>query len=140
MTHPPFTIGDLAEFFAITPRTLRFYESKGLIKPKRQGLNRVYSEKDKFCLELALRGKRIGLSLDEIKEIIEMYDPKQPDDPHQLLFLLQKLHIKRKELVNKFSDLVETLNAMDMIEARALTALSKRQNRKTAQINLELDQ
>ena len=140
MTHPPFTIGDLAEFFAITPRTLRFYESKGLIKPKRQGLNRVYSEKDKLCLELALRGKRIGLSLDQIKEIIEMYDPKQPDDPHQLLFLLQNLHIKRKELVNKFSDLVETLNAMDMIEARALTALSKRQNRKTAQINLELDQ
>ena len=140
MTHPPFTIGDLAEFFAITPRTLRFYESKGLIKPKRQGLNRVYSEKDKLCLELALRGKRIGLSLDEIKEIIEMYDPKQPDDPHQLLFLLQNLHIKRKELVNKFSDLVETLNAMDMIEARALTALSKRQNRKAAQINLELDQ
>ena len=139
MTNPPFSIGDLAEFFAITPRTLRFYESKGLIKPKRQGVNRVYSEKDKLCLELALRGKRIGLSLDEIKEIIELYDPKQPDDPRQLLFLLQKLHIKRKKLINKFSDLTETLNAMDMIEARALTALSKRQNRKTSQIDLELE-
>jgi DNA-binding transcriptional MerR regulator len=111
---------------------------KGLIFPKRQGVNRIYLEKDKVRLELALRGKRLGFSLEEIKEIIEMHDPSQPDDPRQLFFLLKKLHNKRKELINKFNDIKETLNAMDLVEERALAALTKRQSPRSTQITLDL--
>ncbi len=133
-----YSISDLALAFSVTPRTLRFYEMKGLIFPKRQGVSRVYSEKDKVRLELALRGKRLGFSLEEIKEIIEMHDPTQPDDPRQLFFLLKKLHTKRKELINKFNDIKETLNAMDLVEERALATLTKRQPAKNAQISFDL--
>ncbi|MGH8597973.1 MAG: MerR family transcriptional regulator [Gammaproteobacteria bacterium] len=138
MSNAEYSISDLAAAFAITPRTLRYYETKELINPKRQGVNRVYSEKDKVRLELTLRGKRLGFSLREIKEIIEMYDPGKPDDPRQLWFLLQKLHRKRKELINKFNDIEETLNAMNRIEERLLIVLGKRQNPRGAQIALDL--
>lgn len=133
-----YSISDLAESFTITPRTLRFYETKGLLSPKRQGINRVYSEKDKVRLELALRGKRLGFSLEEIKEIIELYDPSQPEDPRQLVFLLRKLLHKRKELINKFNDIKETLNVIDQIEERALASLGKRQNPRAIQISLDI--
>ena len=139
MPETEYSISDLAQAFSITPRTLRFYETKGLLIPKRQGTNRVYSEKDKGRLELALRGKRLGFSLGEIKEIIELHDPSQPEDPRQLYFLLQKLHQKRKVLINKFNDIRETLNAMDLIEERALAALGKRQNPRVTQLPLNID-
>ena len=69
-----FTIRDLYIEFKCTPRALRFYEDKGLLAPARQGLNRVYSYKDRARLQLILRGKRVGLSLAEIREILELYD------------------------------------------------------------------
>lgn len=138
MPSAEYSISDLAQAFTLTPRTLRFYETKGILVPKRHGVSRVYSEKDKVRLELALRGKRLGFSLEEIKEIIEMYDPSQPEDPRQLYFLLRKLHAKRKDLINKFNDIRETLNAMDLIEERALATLGKRQNPRTAQILLDI--
>ncbi|MGD9602158.1 MAG: MerR family DNA-binding transcriptional regulator [Gammaproteobacteria bacterium] len=138
MNASEYSISDLAQAFEVTPRTLRFYESKGLLSPKRQGISRVFSEKDKVRLELALRGKRLGFSLEEIKEIIDLYDPSQPDDPRQLYALLRKLHEKRKNLISKFSDIQETLNAMDLIEERALASLGKRQNPRANQIALDL--
>ncbi len=69
-----FTIRQLCLEFKCTPRALRFYEDKGLLTPARQGLNRVYSYKDRARLQLILRGKRVGLSLSEIREILELYD------------------------------------------------------------------
>jgi DNA-binding transcriptional MerR regulator len=68
-----FTIRQLCLEFKCTPRALRFYEDKGLLAPARQGLNRVYSYKDRGRLQLILRGKRVGLSLAEIREILELY-------------------------------------------------------------------
>ncbi|MDE2356578.1 MAG: MerR family DNA-binding transcriptional regulator [Alphaproteobacteria bacterium] len=68
-----FTIRQLCQEFKCTPRALRFYEDKGLLSPARQGLNRVYSYKDRARLQLILRGKRVGLSLTEIREILELY-------------------------------------------------------------------
>ncbi len=136
---PAYSIKDLADHFDVTQRTLRFYESKGLLCPKRQGVTRIYSEKDKVRLELSLRGKRLGFSLEEIKEIIEIYDPTQPEDPRQLYALLRKLHQKRKDLINKFNDIKETLNAMDAVEERALAVLGKRQNPRTSQLPLNLN-
>jgi DNA-binding transcriptional MerR regulator len=68
-----FTIRQLCLEFKCTPRALRFYEDKGLLSPARQGLNRVYSYKDRARLQLILRGKRVGLSLAEIREILQLY-------------------------------------------------------------------
>lgn len=137
-----YSISDFAGMFDVTRRTLRFYETKGILVPRRQGLTRFYSDRDKVRLELALRGRRLGFSLEEVREIIEMYDPRQPDDPRQLVFLLRKLHQKRHELINKFNDLKETLKAMDMVEGRALEALARRPRPpaiKASQITLDLE-
>ena len=69
-----FTIGDLAREFGVTLRTLRFYEDKGLLNPKRDGLNRLYSRRDRARLKLVLMGKRVGFSLTEIKNMLDLYD------------------------------------------------------------------
>jgi DNA-binding transcriptional MerR regulator len=72
-----YTISQLAREFAVTPRALRFYEDKGLLMPRREGMNRVYSHRDRAKLQLILRGKRVGLSLIEIKEILDLYKVDQ---------------------------------------------------------------
>lgn len=72
-----YTISELAREFEVTPRALRFYEDKGLLTPRREGMNRVYSHRDRGRLQLILRGKRVGLSLLEIKEILDLYKVDQ---------------------------------------------------------------
>ena len=72
-----YTISQLAREFEVTPRALRFYEDKGLLMPRREGMNRVYSHRDRGKLQLILRGKRVGLSLIEIKEILDLYNVDQ---------------------------------------------------------------
>ncbi len=69
-----FSIGDLAREFNVTLRTLRFYEDKGLLFPSRNGLTRIYSRRDRARLKLILMGKRVGFSLNKIKEILDLYD------------------------------------------------------------------
>lgn len=71
-----FTIGDLAREFGVTLRTLRFYEDKGLLTPKRHGTSRIYNRRDRARLKLALMGKKVGFSLVEIKEMLDLYDLK----------------------------------------------------------------
>lgn len=72
-----YTISQLAREFEVTPRALRFYEDKGLLTPRREGMNRVYSHRDRARLQLILRGKRVGLSLIEIKDILDLYKVDQ---------------------------------------------------------------
>lgn len=69
-----YSISELAREFKVTPRALRFYEDKGLLTPRREGLNRVYGARDRARLQLILRGKRVGFPLSEIKEILDLYD------------------------------------------------------------------
>lgn len=133
-----YSITQLSREFEITPRTLRFYETHGILTPKRQGTTRIYSERDRVRLTLALRGRRVGLSLDEIRQIIDMYDPTQPDDPRQTVFLLEKLREHRRELINRINDINETLKAMDEIEARTMATLNRRNGPRTNQLALEL--
>ena len=76
-TDRTYTISQLAREFEVTPRALRFYEDKGLLTPRREGMNRVYSHRDRARLQLILRGKRVGLSLIEIKEILDLYKVDQ---------------------------------------------------------------
>ena len=84
-----FSIGDLAREFKVTTRTIRFYEDKGLLSPTRAGHRRIYTQGDRVRLRLVLRGKRLGFSLDEIADIIEMYDT-EPGETGQLHYLLKR--------------------------------------------------
>lgn len=121
-----YSIQHLSKTYETTPRTIRYYENKGIINPTRQGVTRIFSERDKVRLELALRGRRLGFSLEEIREIIDMYDPEQPDDPQQLLYLCQKIREHRTTLLNKINDIYLTLNVMDDVEKKAHDSMKRR--------------
>ena len=88
-----FTIGALAEEFDVSLRTLRYYEDLGLLSPERRGQRRIYSRRDKSRLRLILMGKKIGLSLDEISEMVELYDLKDGQIP-QLFTALTKFNAR----------------------------------------------
>ena len=118
-----FSIAELAEAFDVTPRTLRFYEQKGILKPLRQGRTRVYSERDRTRLKLTLRGKRIGFSLNECINIINMYDSSPSAENLQLLHLCQKIREHRVQLISKMKDIEGTLDAMDDVEEQCLAQL-----------------
>jgi DNA-binding transcriptional MerR regulator len=133
-----YSISQLSKEFDITPRTLRFYESRGILAPRRQGTTRIYSERDRVRLVLALRGRRAGLSVEDIREVIDMYDPAQPDDARQTMVLLEKIREHRRELINKINDINETLKAMDEIEGRTMEALNRKTVVNTNQLAFEL--
>lgn len=108
MIQASFTIGDLAKEFGITLRTLRFYEDRDLIHPKRQGLNRIYSRRDRGRLRLVLLGKQIGLSLKEIKEMLEFYDLRD-GNPEQLRIALRRFTGQVAMLRRKKSDVEQAI-------------------------------
>ncbi|MBB5216501.1 MerR family transcriptional regulator [Parapusillimonas granuli] len=108
MTDPHWTISDLAQEFAITPRTLRYYEDQGIVSPARDGRNRIYSSRDRTRLKLALRGKRLGLQLAEILSLINMYDAPG-DTTAQLKHYIEILERHRSTLQQQQRDLRETL-------------------------------
>lgn len=118
-----YSIQQLSREFAVTPRTLRFYEDKGLLAPARLGATRRYSERDRVRLRLTLRGKRLGFSLDECLEIIELYDPSQPNNTRQLVTLLDRIRAHRAELLGKLADIEATLRAMDEVEQNCLAGM-----------------
>ncbi|WP_417688848.1 MerR family transcriptional regulator [Roseibium sp.] len=111
-----YTITQLTQEFGITTRTLRFYEAQGLLSPQRRGRQRLYTPTDRTRLKLILRGKRLGFSLAEISEIIEMYG-KAPGEPGQLRLLMQKIADRRAELLEKRRDLEASLKDLDDVEA-----------------------
>jgi DNA-binding transcriptional MerR regulator len=118
-----YSISELADEFDITPRTIRYYESEGLIDPAREGQKRIYSARDRVRLALVLRGKRLGFSLAEAKEIIDLYAA-----PHgevgQLRTLLEKLDAKRAMLEEKRRDLDAAISNMDSYAARCRARLN----------------
>lgn len=110
-----YSISELAEEFAVTTRTLRFYEDKGILSPERKGTARVYAERDRVRLRLALRGKRLGFSLDDCREIIELYDPIPGNKVRQLKRLQEKIAEHREILLGKRADIDVTLANMNEI-------------------------
>ena len=104
-----FSISDLAREFDITPRTIRFWEDQGLLFPHREGQTRVFSRRDRTRLKLALRGKRLGLSLARIKEMIEMYDTAR-DESSQLLKFLDVLSERRAAYERQREDIAAVLD------------------------------
>ncbi|MDW8337436.1 MAG: MerR family DNA-binding transcriptional regulator [Tepidimonas sp.] len=118
-----YTISDLAREFDLTTRAIRFYEDMGLLQPRRQGRQRIYSARDRTRLKLVLRAKRLGLSLSEAKDLIDMYDSPRDTGP-QLRKFLEVLALHRRQIEEQMADLQATLDEIKVHEkeARALLA------------------
>ena len=116
-TAASYTITELAQEFDITPRAIRFYEDVGLLTPARAGRNRVYTQRDRTRLKLTLRGKRLGLSLSEIKQLVDMYDSPS-DTQQQLTAFLAVLAEHRRLLEQQREDLEITLAEIAQHEER----------------------
>lgn len=130
MATPTYSISDLAKEFDLTTRAMRFYEDMGLLQPERSGpggRNRVYSARDRTRLKLTLRAKRLGLSLTEAREIIDMYDSPRDTGP-QLRKFLAVLAQHRKQLEEQMADLQANLDEVKVHEreARALLARAEK--------------
>ncbi|MDR5891993.1 MULTISPECIES: MerR family transcriptional regulator [Halomonas] len=117
-------IGELAKMFEVTPRTIRFYEQEGLLAPERRGQTRIYHEKDRVRLKLTLRGKRLGFSLAEIREVVMMYDAMPDGNARQLQRLLEILADKRANLERQLEDIRLMHKELDDVESRAREVLS----------------
>jgi DNA-binding transcriptional MerR regulator len=120
---PVYTITDLSREFDVTPRTIRFYEDQGLLEPSRQGTARIYNQRDRTRLKLTLRGKRLGLQLSEVKDLLEMYESPADTAP-QLTRFLDVLGTHRRALEQQLMDIRETLAEIEMHERRAQDLLA----------------
>jgi len=112
-----YSIGDLARELGVTTRTIRFYEDEGLLAPERRGQTRIYGARDRVRLRLILRGKRLGFSIAEIREILDMYE-SEPGEEGQLRHLVGKIAERREQLERQRVDIDQTLADMAVIEAR----------------------
>ncbi|WP_298610954.1 MerR family DNA-binding transcriptional regulator [uncultured Thiothrix sp.] len=124
MEQKTYTISDLAKEHAVTPRTIRLYEELGIVAPKREGNKRIYVERDRVRLRLAIRGKGLGMTLAEVKELIDMYDNTGRDEKKQLKRLLEKLQERRDILLTQRRDIEITLAEIDRIADKARSTLS----------------
>ena len=116
-------ISDLAQEFDITTRTIRFYEEKGLLTPIREGGSRLYSPADRVKLKLILRGKRLGFTLEESREIIDLYDPAK-GNTEQLQKMIGVIRDKRRQLEQQLLDLEGMMLDLRDSEQRCLDALA----------------
>jgi len=114
-TAPTYSISDLAQEFALTTRAIRFYEDEGLLSPRRRGLSRIYGERERTRIKLILRGKRLGLTLAEIREILDLYDSRE-GDRRQLMRFLEVLDHRRRQLEVQRSDIDALLDEIGGIE------------------------
>ena len=122
-----YTISQLAAEFEVTTRTIRFYEDQGLISPKRDGSARVFSSRDRVRLKLALRGKRLGFSLAEIRELFELYDVSR-DERKQLEEFLARLERRRARLEQQREDIAVMLNEIDFFATQCRRLLKDGSN------------
>lgn len=118
-----YSISELAQELDVTTRTIRFYEEQGLLAPSRRGQERIYSPRDRVTLKLILRGKRLGLSLAEIGELIGMYDGVRNSVP-QLRRFMDVLDVRRRAFEQQREDIAAVLDEIGMLErqCRALLA------------------
>lgn len=121
------TITELAREFGITPRAIRYWETHGLVSPTREGGNRCYGKRDRTRLKLALRGKRLGLSLAEIKELIGMYDTAASESS-QLRTFLEVLARRRSALEQQRADIEAVLAEIARFEAQCRALLEAKRN------------
>ncbi|GAB3097418.1 MerR family DNA-binding transcriptional regulator [Aestuariicella hydrocarbonica] len=122
MTSKTYTITDLSREFDVTTRAIRFYEDKGMLTPERRGQARIYTPADRTKLKLILRGKRLGLTLDESRDIIEMYNPGK-SNANQLEKLILKIRQRRDYLQQQMHDLEVMMVDLQSSERSCLEAL-----------------
>jgi len=120
-----YSISELAREFDVTPRAIRFYEAQGLLSPKRAGQRRIYTARDRTRLKLTLRGKRLGLALSEVRELIGMYEPGRDERP-QLERFLAVLNNHRASLMQQRADLEDQLAEIAAFEIRIRKQLGGR--------------
>ena|SRR5699024_3068922 len=125
-SNPLYTISELAREYDVTTRTLRFYESVGLLSPTREGQKRLYRRRDRTRLKLALRGKRLGMTLAEIKEVFDLYDSAH-GETGQIERYLDILQEKRTLLLRQRQDVEEALAELDISERRCRAILERNQ-------------
>jgi DNA-binding transcriptional MerR regulator len=123
-----YTISELAREFDLTTRAIRFYEDCGLLSPQRAGRNRIYTARDRTRLKLTLRGKRLGLTLSEVKELVDMYESPRDTQP-QLKKFLVVLATHREQLEQQLADLQATLDEVREQEREARRLLAEGQKR-----------
>lgn len=121
-----FTITELSREFDITPRAMRYYEDQGLISPRRAGHARVYSKRDRTRLKLTLRGKRLGLSLAEIRDLIDLYDTAH-DERTQLSHFLVSLSKRKATLQQQREDIEAVLSEIIALERQCHELLRKKE-------------
>ncbi|MCJ7997906.1 MerR family DNA-binding transcriptional regulator [Rhizobium cremeum] len=117
-----YSITELTREFGVSTRTLRFYEDEGLIHPERRGRTRLYRAADRRLLQEILRGRRIGFTIAEIREVIHVYK-EPPGEVGQLKLMMKRIDEKREELRQKRRDIDETLAELDNAEEACLTRL-----------------
>jgi len=120
-----YSISELAREFDVTPRAIRFYEAQGLLSPKRAGQRRIYTARDRTRLKLTLRGKRLGLALSEVRELIGMYEPGRDERP-QLERFLAVLENHKASLMQQRADLEDQLAEIAAFEIRIRKQLGGR--------------
>ena len=119
------TVGELADELGVTTRTLRFYEAEGLIAPGRAGSARVYDHRDRARIRLILRGKRFGMSLSEIREIVDMYDGAASSERRQLETLLTRLDEITADLTARQRDLNRTMSEVGEVAQQCRDRLAQ---------------
>jgi len=117
-----YSIGDLADEFAISPRAIRFYEDQGLLAPARIGANRVYAARDRIRLRLILRGKRLGFSLSDIREMLDLYDTDRTE-VQQLRMAVEKSGQRIADLEQQAEDIQITLEELRELRDGLITLL-----------------
>ena len=128
MQKQTYTISELASEFEVSTRTIRFYEEKGLVQPMREGQKRLYTAADRVRIKLILRGKRIGMTLKETVEVIDLYDPKR-NNAEQLLSLINTISVRRARLLQQKDDIDDMLTGLNEVLRLCEKALGKRQNK-----------
>ncbi|WP_421283536.1 MerR family transcriptional regulator [Aeromonas veronii] len=118
-----YSISELAHEFDVTPRTIRYYEDEGLLTPLREGQTRIYSHRDKIRLKLTLRGKRLGFSLAEIRELFDMYDTDK-SSKNQLHSMIQLIEEKRRALHQQLEDIQMVMAELEAAEQRCVNSLN----------------
>jgi DNA-binding transcriptional MerR regulator len=116
------TVTELARETGVTARAIRFYESKGLLHPQRAGTTRIYTHRERGRLQLILRGKRLGFSLTDIGDYLNLYDA-DPTQQDQIMLLLAKVDARIKELESQKIDLEASLTELSAVKDQALLAL-----------------
>ncbi len=119
-----YSITELTREFGVSTRTLRFYEDEGLIQPERRGRTRLFRPADRALIQEILRGRRIGFTIAEIREIIQVYK-EPPGEIGQLKLLMKRVDEKRDELRQKRKDIEDTLAELDNVEEACLTRLAE---------------